>query len=52
MSYTVYRVDTDGSEQVVACTDDLCEVGQIIDEDRGKIDWDADYRVVPEGRGK
>lgn len=43
MIYTVYRVERDGQQTVVACVDDLSEVGSIISEDRQKIDFEAAY---------
>ena len=50
MSYVVYRTDEDGAESVVGCTDEAWEIGVIIDEDRGNIDWEAQYRVTREER--
>lgn len=35
-------------EVLVGYTEDAAEVGCIIDEDRHKIDWDAEYCVEPE----
>lgn len=49
MPYTVYRMEQNGGETVVACVDDLSEVGQIVCEDREKIDWEAGYHVINEG---
>ena len=48
MSWTIYRKDPDGSTTVVGCTDDQAEVGCIIDEDRQRIDWEAEYEVKSE----
>ena len=41
--------DPDGTERetVVDCTDDESMIGVIIDIDRHKIDWDAEYNAVP-----
>jgi hypothetical protein len=41
--YTVYRIEKDQSKTVVACVDDLLEVGPIVDEERKKIDWEATF---------
>ena len=51
MAYTVYRMERNGTETVVACVDDLSEVGQIVCEDREKIDWEAGYHVVNDTKG-
>ena len=48
MSWTIYRIDPDGSTVVIGCTDDQAEVGCIIDEDRQHIDWEAEYEVRSE----
>lgn len=32
-------------EVLIGYTDDQAEVGCMIDEDRHKIDWDAEYKV-------
>ena len=45
MSYTIKRLDKNGGQQVVACVDDLTEVGAVIDADRAAIDWEAGYMV-------
>ena len=37
---TVYREDPDGSVTVVGCIDDFSEFGEMIYEDRQKIDWE------------
>lgn len=52
MSWTIYRTDETGAESVVGCTDEQWEIGVIIDEDRGKIDWEAQYRVASKEDGK
>ena len=53
MTYRVTRKDhgPDGQEcpVLVGYTDDQAEVGCMIDEDRHKIDWDAEYCVEVEG---
>jgi hypothetical protein len=51
MSYTIYRIDHDGNRQVVSCTDDLCEVGCIIEEDRGNLDWEPEYFIENDKKG-
>ena len=51
MSYTIYRVDKNGGRQVVSCTDDLCEVGVIIEEDRRNLDWEPGYLVESDMKG-
>lgn len=48
MPYIVYRTDPGGDKTVVACVDDPSEVGQVIIEDRAKIDWEPDYHVEEE----
>ena len=45
ITYRIKRQELDGSWTLVAYTDDAAEVGCIIDEDRHKIDWDAEYKV-------
>lgn len=49
MTYMLTRKDhtPDGQEcrVLVGFTDDQAEVGCMIDEDRHKIDWDAEYCV-------
>lgn len=50
MSWVIYRTDESGAESVVGCTDELNEIGVIIDEDRQKIDWEARYRVQKEAQ--
>jgi len=48
LTYRITRMDKTPSgeaEVFVAYTDDQAEVGCIIDEDRHKIDWDAEYKV-------
>jgi len=51
MSYTVYRVERDGTKTVVGCTGDAAEIGVIIDEDRGGLDEERRYEVAHEERG-
>lgn len=52
MSYTIYRVDkTSGEKTVIGCTDDICEIGVIMDDDKDKIDWEADYKVESDAKG-
>ncbi len=51
MSWTIYRIDPDGSRTVVGCTDDQAEIGCIIDEDRHGIDWEAEYDVISTTKG-
>jgi hypothetical protein len=51
MTYTVYRVERNGQQTVVACVDDLSEVGGIISEDRQKIDFEAAYIAEREDYG-
>lgn len=46
MSYVIYHRGKNHPEQMVSCTDDLCEVGVIIEEDRRNLDWEPEYRVV------
>ena len=48
MIYMIYRVDKDGVKQIVNCTEDLCEVGVIIEEDRRNLDWEPGYLVEAE----
>ena len=48
MVYRITRTEPDGSVTLVGYTEDACEVGCIIDEDRHKIDWDAEYDVEKE----
>jgi len=48
MPYIVYRTDPDLEKTVVAVVDDPSEVGQVITEDRAKIDWECDYGVDEE----
>ena len=52
MTYKITRTDKDADghevETLVAFTEDECEIGCIIDEDRHKIDWDAEYNVTQE----
>lgn len=53
MTYRVTRKDKgpDGQEcqVLIGYTDDQAEIGCMIDEDRHKIDWDAEY-LVDSGR--
>ena len=50
MTWTIIRKDTnpDGTEHetVVDCTDDESMIGVIMDTDRDKIDWEAEYRAI------
>ena len=46
--HTIYRIEPDGTETVVACVDNPMEIGIAIVEDRSKIDYEAVYRAVPE----
>lgn len=46
MPYTVYRVELDGSETVIGCTDNWAEAVQIIDADKDVIDYNAGYHWV------
>ena len=48
MTYKITRVERDGTRIMVAYTDDMCEIGCIIDEDRDKYDSEAVYEVVRE----
>lgn len=43
MSGTVYRIEPDGSETEIAFIDSQQEFGIVIDEDRQKIDYEAEY---------
>lgn len=45
---TIYRIEPDGTETVVACVDDPMEIGIAIMEDRDKIDYEAGYHPVLE----
>ena len=51
MSWTIYRIDPDGSRTVIGCTDDQAEIGCIIDEDRQGIDWEPEYDVISATKG-
>ena len=44
--YTIYRIEPDGTETVVACLDNPMEIGIAIDEDMDKIDYNARYKTV------
>lgn len=46
--YTIYRIEPDGTETVVACVDDQMEIGIVFEEDRDKIDYEAGYHIVHE----
>lgn len=52
MTWRITRKDhtPDGVEVevLVGFTDDQAEIGCIMDEDRHKIDWDAEYKVDSE----
>ncbi len=41
MTWTITRVEKDETRRVVGCTDDQCEIGVMIDEDRDKYDCEA-----------
>jgi len=43
---TIYRIEPDGTETIVAYVDDQCEIGDVIYADRDNIDYEAGYRVV------
>lgn len=49
-TYTIFRVEHDGNRHVVGCTDDFCEVGVIIEEDRKNLDYEPGYYVEAEKR--
>ena len=49
--YTLYRVEPDKTETIVAYIDDQLEIGCAIDEDRKKIDYEAQYRVASDIKG-
>lgn len=49
MPYTVYRVELDGSETVIGCTDNWAEAVQMIDADKDVIDFNAGYHWVHDG---
>jgi hypothetical protein len=47
--YRITRIDKDGTRTLVGYTEDLCEVGVMIHEDRDKYDTVEDtYEVVQE----
>lgn len=48
MSYTISRIEPDGTVALVAYVDDPTEIGTAIDEDRRKIDYEAEYRAMPD----
>ena len=49
MIYRITRIDKDGTRTLVGYTEDLCEVGVMIHEDRDKYDTVEDtYEVVQE----
>ena len=43
---TIYRIEPDGTETIVAYVDDQCEIGEAIMADRDCIDYEAGYHVV------
>lgn len=51
MTWMVVRTDKDpdgtARQTVVDFTDDEAEIGVIMDIDRDKIDWDAQYTAIP-----
>ena len=49
--YTLYRVEKDRTETIVAYIDNQLEIGGAIDEDRKKIDYEAQYRVASDVKG-
>ena len=49
--YTLYRVEPDKTETIVAYIDDQLEIGCAIDEDRKKIDYEAQYKVASDIKG-
>lgn len=48
ITYTILRINPDGTRFVVACVEEAGEIGGAIDEDRSKIDFEAEYRVTQE----
>ena len=49
MIYKITRVEKDGTRTLVGYTEDLCEVGVMIHEDRDKYDCTEDsYEVIKE----
>lgn len=52
ITYTLYRIEPDHTETVVAYLGDQCEIGCAIDEDRQKIDYNPGYRVSSDAVGK
>lgn len=46
MAYTLYRVEQDGTKEVVAFFESQLEIGCLIDDDRKKLDYEAAYEVV------
>lgn len=51
MSYTISRIEPDGTVALVAYVDDQTEIGTAIDEDRRKIDYEAEYQVSDQDEG-
>ena len=45
LTWTIYRREPDGTENVVAFVDDPSEIGVVMDEDRQKIDYEPLYRT-------
>lgn len=52
MALTIYRMERDGSKQVVSCVDDWAEVGPIIYDDRKLFDEEISYFVENDGEEK
>lgn len=53
MTYRITRVEKDGTRSIVGFTDDQCEIGVMIDEDRDKYDWEPQcYDVGREKEGE
>lgn len=48
--YTIYRIEPDGSESVVACVDDPMDIDIAVEEDLDKIDYNAGYHAVFSGQ--
>ena len=45
-TWTIYRREPDGTENIVAFVDDPAEIGVVMDEDRQKIDYEPLYRTA------
>lgn len=50
--YTVYRIERDGTETVIACIDNIEELNLVMAADRDQVDFDAGYHIVNNGDGK